>query len=87
MTKLTIPLHKFKKTKDIREKKTQTHAGEYINEIGNMPATKSYRELKLVSYDCYDHILYTVDKKYLKELYPHQNTTDTDVYTDNCKRA
>ena len=26
-------------------------------------------------------------KKYLKELYPHQNTTDTDVYTDNCKRA
>ena len=26
-------------------------------------------------------------KKYLKELYPHQNTTDTDDYIDNCKRA
>ena len=26
-------------------------------------------------------------KKYLKELYSHQNTTDTDVDTDNCKRA
>ena len=26
-------------------------------------------------------------KKCLKELYLHQNTTDTDVYIDNCKRA
>ena len=26
-------------------------------------------------------------KKYLKELYPHQNTTDTGVDTDNCKRG
>ena len=26
-------------------------------------------------------------KKCLKELYPHQNTTDTDVYIDNSKRA
>ena len=26
-------------------------------------------------------------KKYLKELYPHKNTTGTDFYKDNCKRA
>ena len=62
MTKLTIPLQEIKKTYDIREK-TQTNAGECINKFDNISATKSCRELKLVSNDCYDHILYMIDTK------------------------
>ena len=84
MTKLTIPLQEIKKTKDIREK-TQTNAGECTDKIDNISATKSFRELKLVSNDCYDHILYIINTKCTsKNLIP---TTDTDVYTDNSKRA
>ena len=85
MTKLTISMQNLRKLKIYEKKKTQTNAGDYTNKIGNISATKSCRELKLVSND---HFLSTIDKKkYLRELYPHQNTTDTDVYTDRCKRA